>query len=171
MATRCESASLRTARAGVVGLASIAMSLAASTVISQSSLQAAPGSVRHASFNDARWGDSAADTVALDNRGRNNADADPGSLYTVEKAIGARSVWRQRDAANRQITGQGVTVALLDSGTEPVSGLDGAGKLSYGPDLSIEANGVLTDQDTYGHGTHLAGIIAGRDAAVLTDKT
>ncbi|HEX8768549.1 MAG TPA: S8 family serine peptidase [Jatrophihabitans sp.] len=147
------------------------MSLAASAVISPSSLQAGPGSVRHASFNDARWGDSTADKVALDNRGRNSADADPGSLYTVEKAIGARSVWQQRDSANRQITGQGVTVALLDSGTAPVSGLDGAGKLSFGPDLSIESNGVLTDQDTYGHGTHLAGIIAGRDDAVLTDKT
>ncbi|HEX8095321.1 S8 family serine peptidase [Jatrophihabitans sp.] len=154
-----------------MGLASISLSLAGSAFISQPSLQPRAGLAGHASFNDARWGDSTADKVALDNRGRNSGAADPGSLYTVEKAIGARSVWQQRDSANRQITGQGVTVALLDSGTEPVSGLDGAGKLSYGPDLSIEANGVLTDQDTYGHGTHLAGIIAGRDAAVLTDKS
>ena len=153
-----------------MSLASLGLSLAASTFISQS-VPAIAGSVQHASFNDARWGDGVADRVALDSRGRNNPAADPGSLYTVEKAIGARSVWQQRDSANRQITGQGVTVALLDSGAEPVSGLDAAGKLSYGPDLSIEANGVLIDADTYGHGTHLAGIIAGRDAAVLTEKT
>ena len=169
MATFSGSASVRVARAGVVSLASLGLSLAASTFISQSSVQAT--AVRHASFNDARWGDSLADRVALDGRGRNSAEADPGSLYTVERAIGARAVWQQRDSANRQITGQGVTVALLDSGAEPVTGLNGAGKLSYGPDLSIEANGVLIDQDTYGHGTHLAGIIAGRDAATLTDRS
>jgi len=34
--------------------------------------------------------------------------------------------------------------------------------VAYGPDLSIEANGVLTQQDTFGHGTFMAGIIAGR---------
>ena len=170
MATCSESVSLRAARAGVVGLASIGLSLAATTFITQSPVQAS-ASVRGASFNDARWGDSVADKVALDVLGRNDANSDPGSLYTVEKAIGARAVWRQRDSANRQITGQGVTVALLDSGAAPVSGLDGEGKLSFGPDLSIESNGVLIDQDTYGHGTHLAGIIAGRDDAVLTDKT
>jgi serine protease AprX len=152
-------------------LASLGLSLAASTFVSPSSLQAAPGTVRHASFNDARWGDALADALSLDLLGRNDAGADVGSLYTVERAIGARSVWQQRDSANRQITGKGVTVALLDSGTAPVSGLDAPGKLAFGPDLSIEANGVLTDQDTFGHGTHLAGIIAGRDAATLTDKT
>jgi serine protease AprX len=171
MATFSEVMNLRAARASVVGLASIGLSLTAAVYISPSSVQASAGTVQHASFDDARWGDSASDKAALNQRGRNAADADPGSLYTVENAIGARSVWRQRDSANRQITGQGVTVALLDSGADPVSGLDGDGKLSYGPDLSIESNGVLIDQDTYGHGTHMAGIIAGRDAAALTDKT
>src|ERR1700712_2701674 len=122
MATCSEGTSLRAARAGVIGLASIGLSLAASTFISQSSVSASAGSVTHSSFNDARWGDKAADKLALDKRGRNSADADPGSLYTVENAIGARSVWQQRDSLDRQITGQGVTVALLDSGTEPVDG-------------------------------------------------
>ena len=59
-------------------------------------------------------------------------------------------------------------MALLDSGTAAVPGLTAPGKLSYGPDLSIESNGVLTDQDSYGHGTHLAGIIAANDGAPLT---
>ena len=49
--------------------------------------------------------------------------------------------------------------------------MDGPGKLSYGPDLSVEGNGALTDQDTFGHGTFMAGIIAGRDTAALTDKS
>ena len=123
------------------------------------------------SFAGAKWGDPKADAIAKAGTAKNAATADPGSLYTIENAIGARTVWAQKDTSGRQITGQGVTVALLDSGTASVPGLNGPGKLTYGPDLSVEGNGVLTDQDTFGHGTFMAGIIAGRDAATLTDKT
>jgi serine protease AprX len=130
---------------------------------------AAPAST--GSLSSSLWGDLSDDLAALDGQDQNNPTADPGSLYTIENAIGARSVWKQQDSTGRQITGQGVTVALLDSGTAPVAGLTAPGKLTYGPDLSIESNGVLTDQDTYGHGTHLAGIIAGRDSAVLNART
>jgi len=121
--------------------------------------------VHPAGFADGKWGDAAADGVAKDAYGRNAAERDPGSLYTVEKAIGARSVWHKKDSDGRQITGQGVTVALLDSGIAQVPGLDAPGKVTYGPDLSIEGNGALTQQDSFGHGTHLAGIIAGRGAS------
>ena len=114
------------------------------------------------------WGDLTADLTALDNAGHNDPSADQGSLYTITSAIGARNVWKQQDNHGRQITGQGVTVALLDSGTAAAPGLTGAGKLSYGPDLSIESNGGLTDQDTYGHGTHMAGIIAANDGVTNT---
>jgi serine protease AprX len=124
-----------------------------------------------ATWDGSHWGDPVADKVAKDSKGKNKADADPGSLYTIETAIGARKVWALTDSAKRQITGKGVTVALLDSGTAPVPGLNSTGKVTYGPDLSIEGNGVLTDQDTYGHGTHMAGIIAAHDPAVLTAKT
>ena len=121
-------------------------------------------------FAGSQWGDAKAEKVASALTGKNSAAADPGSLYTIETAIGARKVWAQRDAAGRQITGQGVTVALLDSGTAAVAGLDAAGKVTYGPDLSVESNGVLTDQDTFGHGTHMAGIIAAHDPVSLTPK-
>ena len=35
-------------------------------------------------------------------------------------------------------------MAVLDSAINPVPGLYGAGKVTYGPDLSIKANGPLS---------------------------
>ncbi|MGB5756095.1 MAG: S8 family serine peptidase, partial [Acidimicrobiales bacterium] len=68
------------------------------------------------------------------------------------------------ELSKKGYTGQGIDVALIDSGVAPVAGLDQADKIVYGPDLSNEATVPnLANLDTYGHGTHLAGIIAGDD--------
>jgi serine protease AprX len=80
------------------------------------------------------------------------------SLYNLEESTGVRDMWAQGYA------GQGVGVALIDSGVTPVKGLDNAGQVDNGPDLTEESQSPSLDHlDTYGHGTFMAGIIAGHD--------
>ena len=157
---------LRTTRWGTAVAAATAAALCVSAAPAQAAASApAPAGMVSATggaLSGNKWGDPTADLLAKDANGTYKPRKDPGSLFTVDKAIGARSLWANVDSSGRALTGQGVGVALLDSGVNQVAGLDGAGKVTFGPDLSIEGNGVLTQQDTFGHGTFMAGIIAGR---------
>jgi serine protease AprX len=83
---------------------------------------------------------------------------DTGDMSAITQITGARAAW-----ANG-ITGRGVGVALIDTGVVPVPGLDGTDKVLVGPDLSFDAPGApVPGLDAYGHGTFMAGIIAGHD--------
>ena len=79
-------------------------------------------------------------------------------LASVESVIAAPQAWQ----ANA--TGKGVDVALVDTGVTPVDGLNAPDKLVYGPDLSFDSQSPATAYvDNYGHGTAMAGLIAGND--------
>jgi serine protease AprX len=81
---------------------------------------------------------------------------DPGRAPAAvfPEQTGASQLWAQGD------TGQGVNVAVLDTGISPLP--DFAGRLVDGVDLS---GGHNPWNDQYGHGTFVAGLIAGDGAS------
>jgi len=79
------------------------------------------------------------------------------SMGLVNQTIGADKM------QSLGYTGKGVGVALIDTGVAPVQGLT-SGNVVNGPDLSLDnPMATLLDVDGFGHGTHMAGIIAGND--------
>jgi serine protease AprX len=92
-----------------------------------------------------------------------DAAADGYSMAAITAQSGATMWW------GAGFTGRGVDVALIDTGVAPVNGLTTPGKLIYGPDLSLESQAPnLANFDTNGHGTFMAGLIAGHDNALAT---
>jgi serine protease AprX len=95
----------------------------------------------------ASWGSTAYDPAS-----------DPYSMQNITAGDGTQSWW------NAGYTGKGVDVAVIDTGVAPVVGLNSPGKVVNGPDLSLESQSSnLQYLDTNGHGTFMAGLIAGND--------
>ncbi len=89
--------------------------------------------------------------------------ADMNSMFNTTRYTGAQDYW------NAGYTGAGVDVAIIDTGVNAVEGLATPGKIVYGPDLSFESQtDALRNLDTNGHGTFMAGIIAGRGSDAVT---
>jgi serine protease AprX len=80
------------------------------------------------------------------------------SLSAIEQSLGVQQAWASG------ATGQGIGVALIDSGVSPVPGLAEPNKVVYGPDLSFDSqNPAARYVDGYGHGTAMASLIAAND--------
>jgi len=95
-----------------------------------------------------------------------DAASDANSAYGAAELLGVHSAW------DGGATGDGIGVALIDSGVSPVSGLASDGQVVYGPDLSFEAGQANTrNLDTYGHGTAMAGLIVAHDPSAVADST
>lgn len=88
----------------------------------------------------------------------------PGSGYHTAENIGALGYYE------RGLRGDGVGVALIDSGVSRVPGLDSPGQVVDLVDLVPAATRGTPFADCNGHGTHLAGLIAGGDLGVEMDR-
>jgi serine protease AprX len=88
--------------------------------------------------------------------------ADWGYAANAERLPQVAAAVNADDMAARGYTGKGVGVALIDTGVVPVQGLR-SGNVVIGPDLSLDSQSAQGNLDGFGHGTHMAGIIAGND--------
>ena len=108
-------------------------------------------------------------------------------LDTATQASRVASLPSYSDAIGRRITGIGVSAAIVDTGvdgTHPFLNSDGQSAVvrnikvaclgvSLPSDLCYVDAGITNDTDTLssgGHGTHVAGIVAGRPVTTLTGR-
>lgn len=146
----------------VVAASAVAASVAASPMTAAQAVggenRAEPPAQADANAIGALWGDDDTNEGGrAAESGTWNAALDDGSMFSLTAATGVQRAWV------RGYTGDDVTVALVDTGVAPVPGLDDD-RIIGGPDLSFESQAPGTRYvDGFGHGTHMAGIIAGRD--------
>ena len=115
-------------------------------------------------------------------------DSDNNSASAVANNYGFTTTSSEDDVAYWQygLTGRGVTVAVMDSGIAPVADLNGSAPIrmfsvhgrrilaNYDlapPALSVKGTSPLPAADPCGHGTHVAGIIAGNGAKSTDGKS
>ena len=122
-----------------------------------------------------------APTLAVDRLRRDPAvvSVAADAAMTVQGAVAGSSAWPQSkyvgaigaDVAHRDgVTGRGAVVALVDTGVTPHADLRGrlvavTDDLTGEVDPCVDFSGESSCRDGYGHGTFLAGIIAGSGAA------
>jgi len=101
--------------------------------------------------------------MSVDPRLGYDATGDSGSMSSITRLVGAQDLW----AAG--YTGRGVDVALIDTGVAPVGAI--RDHMVNGPELSFDYQaGQPAGVDAFGHGTHMAGIIAGRDSSATASS-
>lgn len=83
---------------------------------------------------------------------------DTGTAHRIQKIVRSNDLW------TRGVDGRGTTVALLDTGVY-AGHPDLAGRVVHCEDLSHEAGTAAHCADTFGHGTFMAGLIAGDGTA------
>ena len=82
--------------------------------------------------------------------------------------IGASDVWKINDERGVPVTGAGIRVAIIDSGVD-YTHLDLGGCAIIGPNCKVVAGYDIWNDDSdpfddWGHGTHVAGIVAANGA-------
>jgi serine protease AprX len=82
---------------------------------------------------------------------------DASLLNAYDRSVGADKLWTEPP----YLDGSGVTVAVVDSGITPDADLQVSGSSSRITAATTLIANDTTTQDGYGHGTHVAGIIAG----------